>query len=314
MGENAQKIGKKLEGFGEKMYKRFNWTELNRDEEIKCINLLHKTKKENNKRTHGIDLLHTYYDPYLEKKIGVVTECKNYGWDSINQSNLQIWFDQLLWTIECSQISEEVKESTCKCDLVNTGILLVHANDGKYDETKFREYIGKLDYKSRKNSTSIFIASNYEIERWDSMFNYIENEYKGNDSFRFYSPSILGSKLQKLEHITINQMFSDFIFAECQITSNFNVNGKTIPMPITQNIVFSFDVISEASFHYLVSMFKELQLENSEEYVFCFYPNSQSDVKLVEEKFEICAFKSLTESKVKKVILDNRNLSPVDIK
>ena len=77
MGENAQKIGKKLEGFGEKMYKRFNWAELNRDEEIKCINLLHKTKRDNNKRTHGIDLLHTYYDTYLEKNIGVVTECKN---------------------------------------------------------------------------------------------------------------------------------------------------------------------------------------------------------------------------------------------
>ena len=36
MGEKAKKIGEKLEGFGERLYDRFGWNELTRDQEIKC--------------------------------------------------------------------------------------------------------------------------------------------------------------------------------------------------------------------------------------------------------------------------------------
>ena len=45
MGENAKKIGEKLEGFGERLYQRFGWNELTRDTEIKCIRTTHKNEK-----------------------------------------------------------------------------------------------------------------------------------------------------------------------------------------------------------------------------------------------------------------------------
>ena len=51
MGEQASRIGKKLEGFGENLFSDFGWTELARDKEIKCTRTSHK------KKTHGIDLL-----------------------------------------------------------------------------------------------------------------------------------------------------------------------------------------------------------------------------------------------------------------
>ena len=65
MGEKAKKIGEKLEGFGERLYDRFGWNELTRDQEIKCTKSSHKKKQ--GTRTHGVDLYHKYYDPYRAK-------------------------------------------------------------------------------------------------------------------------------------------------------------------------------------------------------------------------------------------------------
>ena len=72
MGEQANKIGKKLEGFGEKLFSGFGWTELARDTEIKCTR-----KHAHQKQTHGLDLLMSFENPYLRCRQGIVVECKN---------------------------------------------------------------------------------------------------------------------------------------------------------------------------------------------------------------------------------------------
>ena len=58
MGEQAAKIGKKLEGFGENFFANLGWAELTQDKEIKCTRSSHK------KKTHGIDLLLIYESLY----------------------------------------------------------------------------------------------------------------------------------------------------------------------------------------------------------------------------------------------------------
>lgn len=319
MGENAKKIGDKLEGFGERLFERFGWTELTRDQQISCKKSKHKNDKGQRKTTHGIDIYHSYIDPYKRMKLGVITECKNYQWESINKSNLQKWFDQLHDTIECTQSSKEIEEYNNKCDVINTGILLVHANDNKYDESKFREYLSDLKYPQKRNPINIFIASNKEIEKWDSMFSYIENY--NNDSaneFRFYNPSISGSGIKKYEYITLTQLYSDYIFAQNKIMIEERRGNKVInSSSCNQLIIFSFDKISKDSFAYICDMFKELQLENFDEYIFCFYPETKQDAELINNEFIIYAKKELgkeTGDKMNFHILDNRRLSPVDVK
>ncbi|HII4471077.1 TPA: hypothetical protein ACY4SJ_002565 [Clostridium perfringens] len=315
MGENAKKIGEKLEGFGERLYERFGWNELTRDEEIKCIKKTHRNDKGNHKRTHGIDLFHNYYDAYKRQKIGVITECKNYEWQSINEKSLEKWIEQLLSTIECAQISESLKEYNSKCTCINTGILLVHANDGKYNEEKFRDYVKKLKYKTRKNPINIFIASNKEIEKWDSMFSYIEKELKSDKGeFNFYYPSIMGSDLETLSHITLYQLFSSYIFAENKKQVKKEIFGSELITTEVEKIVFSFDEISENSLRYLCDMFKELQLEGANKYKLCFYPETIEDANLIDEKFKSLASEFLKGDKIEIIKLDNRNLSPVEIK
>lgn len=55
MGENAQKIGKKLEKFGVKLFEMFNWNKKMGDKEIKCTRGTTKMhKEEKNKRMESI--------------------------------------------------------------------------------------------------------------------------------------------------------------------------------------------------------------------------------------------------------------------
>lgn len=76
MGEQASKIGKKLEGYGEKLFTGFGWGELARDTEIQC-----GRKSIHKKQTHGLDILMNFYNPYLGNKQGVVIECKIARWN-----------------------------------------------------------------------------------------------------------------------------------------------------------------------------------------------------------------------------------------
>jgi len=317
VGESAKKVGEKLEGFGERLFKKFGWEELLRDKEIKCNKSIHKNSSGNQNRTHGIDLYHKYKDPYREKNIGIITECKNYSWNSINTSNIQKWLDQLIKTIECSQISEEIREQNKKCGVTNTGILLVHANDGKYNDEDFRSYLAGLKHKTKKNNViNIFIAGNHEIERWDSMYEFLDGNAKQGDKLNFYYPSIMGSELTLEKHITLEQLFSDFIFIDNETTRiGEDDYGEESSIKIKQSIVVSFDKITVNSIEYLCDMFKELQLERPKrEYVFCFYPETTQDVDIIEDKFKTYVRERFKGKKIKVVKLRNKNLSPVDFR
>lgn len=46
MGEQAARIGKKLEGFGENFFANLGWTELTQDKEIKCTRSSHKNESQ----------------------------------------------------------------------------------------------------------------------------------------------------------------------------------------------------------------------------------------------------------------------------
>lgn len=317
MGESARKVGEKLESFGEGLYKKFGWEELLRDKEIKCNKSSHKNSNGNQNRTHGIDLYHKYKDPYREKNIGIITECKNYAWQSINTSNIQKWLDQLIKTIECAQVSEEIREQNKKCDVTNTGVLLVHANDGNYNDEEFRSYLTGVKYKTKKNNViNIFIASNHEIERWDSMYEYLDINTNSADKLNFYYPSIMGSELTLEKHITLEQLFSDFIFIDKETTrTEEDEYEEQLTKKIKQSIVISFDKVTENAIEYLCDMFKELQLERpGREYVFCFYPETTKDVDIINEKFKPYVRTRFKGKKIKVVSLRNKSLSPVDFR
>lgn len=206
MGENASKIGKKLEGYGEKLFTGFGWNELARDTEIQC-----GRKSIHKKQTHGLDLLMSFYNPYLGSKQGIVIECKNRQMQSITQEEIDKWLVELINAIECAQSAPELIDIKTNDMNLNTGLLLVHAND-IFKKHLFDKYLSNLKVPSRRNPINIFIAGNEEINRWNSLRDKIEKDYSQN--FQFIYPSIEGSNMEMGKYITINQLYSKYVFAQ----------------------------------------------------------------------------------------------------
>lgn len=309
MGEQAQKIGKKLEGFGEKLFSGFGWNELARDKEITCRRSTHK------KRTHGLDLLMNFKNPYLGCKQGIVIECKNRQMRSITQDELDKWIAELINTIECSQSAPELVEVNTDDMNLNTGLLLVHANDC-FNKTLFDKYLSNLKVPSRRNSINIFVAGNEDINRWNSLLYKIEKEC--SSKFQFIYPSIEGSNMEMGKFITINQLYSKYIFAQDFTMITKYEGEEEYQVPQIKKIMISFDEISTDCFKYMWSMFKTFQFQDAKEMVFMFYPRKKDDVEFVEENFIKTLYQidspinEKIEKRIKIDFIDNRSLSPVD--
>ena len=312
MGEQAAKIGKKLEGFGEQLFSGFGWAELTRDREIDCKRSSH------NKRTHGLDLAMKFDNPYISSQQGIIIECKNRQMVSITQANIETWVKELIHSIECSQSSAQLSDLDFENTTMNTGLLLVHANDS-FDEDKFSKYLKGISVSGRRNPINIFIAGNNEIDQWNSLILYIKTNF--SDNFSFVYPSINGSTKISLCSLSINALYSKYFFGQRTKLIQKIQDGVQYNSPIRQAIMFSFDEISKDSFRYMWSMFKYYQFEDCDEYVFVFYPRKKDDVEFVKESFIKALSSSNTSSeslsvetqkKIQLHFITNRKLSPVD--
>lgn len=309
MGEQAVQIGRKLEGFGEKLFEHFTWDELCRDREIKCTRSAHK------KKTHGIDMLCRFKNPYRIGMQGVIIECKNRKMQSITQSEIENWVKELINCIECAQSAPELSDIDLTASTLNTGLLLTHATDGFVTE-KFYKYLKSLRFPNRRNPINIFIAGNDKINQWTSLFTKIDITYK--EGFSFLYPSVNGFSRKTTSVLTIDALYSKYLLATRTYTIPNTTQGMTYNVPRSQNIMFIFDTISRDTFKYAWSMFKYYQLQGCDEYVFVFYPRINGDVDYVKNHF-LKTIKAGRESiseedsaKIKLDFIDNRDLSVVE--
>lgn len=314
MGEKAKSIGEKLEGFGENLFKDLGWQELARDKEIKCIKVQHKNKKQNSKKTHGIDLLHSHYDSYRGQAIGVITECKNRTWAGISPSTINSWAEELLNTIECSQNSLEVCTNISNNCSINTGILLIYCNDGQFNKDKFYDYLTELNCPIRRNPINIFMAGNDRIDQWNSLLKKIRTDY--SDNFKFVYPSIDNNSIYNTDScLTANHLFSKFVFGVREYYQESFLAGSSLPtkIPCKQYIIFSFDDCNNDAFKYIYSIFKRFQFESADEYIFCFYPQKSEDIDFTRDNFVKATASLINQNKKIKVdFMENRSLGPVD--
>lgn len=310
MGEQATKIGKKLEGFGEVFLAKLGWIELARDQEIKCTRASHQ------KTTHGIDLLCKFDNPYIATQQGIIVECKNRQMKSITKANIEDWVKELINNIECSQSAPELSEVDLTNTTLNTGLLLIHANDC-FDSNKFYSYLKDLHIPNRRNPINIFIAGNDRINLWTSLFAKIQNSY--NRDFTFLYPSINGFSKSNQKTLTIDGMYSRYLFAQnTGVTYKRRMNSD-YEIPFEQNIMFFLDEITVENFKYAWSMFKHYQLQGADKYIFVFYPRKKGDVEFVKEKFKTTLRSCnmpIVESEIEKIefdFIDNRSLSPIEV-
>lgn len=316
MGENAQKIGKKLETLGVDLLSLFNWEAKMRDKEIKCSRFNHKNGKGGQKRSHGIDLYMEYYDPYIEKIQGVFIECKNRQWNNITQSSIEDWVQEEINLIECARSDNELQEFYADGAEKNCGLLLINSNDDKFDKEKFREYLKNMKVPSKRSSYKIFIAGNDMIEKWDSITRMIKEDY--SKDFKILYPSINNSQPIKKIYWSINQLYSKYIFGEKQETIVINNNGDTRVLHVL--VIFFLDRICAESFQYMWSMCRSLQYEYTfDRFDVCFWVETKEETNYINENFHLIVqsfYKDDSSAKVLDKIyvkfLLNRGLNVVD--
>lgn len=165
----------------------------------------------------------------------------------------------------------------------------------------------------------IYIASNIQIDMWQSVISYI---HKKDGTLSFVYPSINESNPCSTNYITVNFLFSKYVFAEqVHKVEGTGSNGFPITEYKRNRIVFSFDDIAVESFQYLWSMFKKFQFTDHlvEKYIFVFFPRSKDDVKFVNDNLIKSLENGITppiapedKDKIQIEFLENRHLSPVD--
>lgn len=305
MGENAQKIGKKLESFGWNLFGLFNWKLKMKDKQINCVRSTHKNKGDKDKKTHGVDIYLEYEDPYINKVQGVFIECKNRQWVSINSSNIEEWIDELINTMECAIYDQELNGYYAENSDKHCGLLLINTNDGNFNKTKFYNYIENITYKSKRMPIKVFIAGNDMINKWWAIDNINATDY--NRNLQYIYLSINNSRPLKNKCLSINHLYSKYIFCEYEYQKESMEGVERVIRTRRKMVILCFDKICRESFNYLWSICRFNQFEiNYKEYDICFFPESSIDTDIVKEDF-MNVLKTYEKS-IEPYILENINV------
>ncbi len=312
MGELSQRIGKKLENFGDILFTNLGWELLTQDLPIDCTRSAHKsaTAKSGQKRTHGIDILESFYNPFTRRNEAVIVECKNHQWKDFVPSNINLWIEELLNTIECASTSATVAPYL-RDTVLTCGILLFNSSDNLYDRQRAIKTLKNVEIPRRRTPTMLYLADTGRLEKWFSLNNEISRIKQSNKDHNFgiIYPSICGSEWDRKDIIIPSYLFSDYILAGyTKIIEHENGSDK-----VDIKAVFCFDVISEDSMLYLLNMINTLQIESRterrQEIHIYFFPEQIDDRQRIEDCFNKIIKTRKPSFKIN--FLDNRRLSPV---
>lgn len=203
MGELSQRIGKKLEHYGNSIFEHLEWKILAQDVQIDCIRAAHKNAKSSDKKTHGVDILAGYYNPFTKRQEAFIIECKHREWSNFIPSNLSLWVEELCNTIECASTSPALTTYLEEYTLIG-GILLYNSSDNIYEMKRALKSISQIKVPRRRHPLMIYLADNSRLEKWCS-FNAEIAKIKQNsieNSFGIIYPSIGGSTWDRSPVVT----------------------------------------------------------------------------------------------------------------
>jgi len=312
MGELSPEIGKKLENFGSILFENLGWELITQNLSVNCTRSTHKspTSKSGDKKTHGIDLLKGFYNPFTTQKESVIISCKNHKWKDFIPSNLNQWIEELLNTIECTSASPVTAPYIAETTLM-TGILLFNSSDNLYDVNRAQTTLSQVIVPKRRAPIMLYIADTGMLEKWFALnkeISKIKDTY-ANHNFGVVYPSVGGSHWDRKSLITPSCLFSDYIFTVYTKTEEHKDGSNKVDV----KAVFCFDSVSEDSMLYLLDMMNSLQLEarseRKQEIHIYFFPEDSVDNKRINDFFAKTISKNKPDFQIK--FLDNRRLSPV---
>lgn len=259
MPENQNANGERWTKESVAIFKQLGWTQRGVSNfDIECS--LHPSRRGHG---HGVDSLFTYYDPYAQSEQGILVESKCWQFNSITTKAIKDWFKQIIECVECMQVSRTVQDLTSAP--IKNAILMCWAND-QYDHEEFQKRLDSVKIGSKKFECNIYVASNYEILKWCSLINTINNIKQSSMDFKIVYPNVptLGTNLVKANHISLIHLYSKYIFAQAKIETRTR-HGSEVK---DQLIVFCFEKVSTPSLEFMYDMIKQLNLQDAQEFVF----------------------------------------------
>jgi hypothetical protein len=273
MSEQQQFEGERWTKQTIKILKELGWTQVGDSNfDIPCVNkAFHSTGKgEERRNDHGVDSLFTYRDPYLNKDVNIIVESKKRKWSNITVGSIKSFANQLLMTIECSDVSEKVQELGCKG--VNTGLLMIWCDElDKYNPEKIEEYLSEIEIPQKKKPITIYVATNEEILKWSSLIEYKSSIEKDSEEFNFFYPSDFYRRGKSMStqksYLNLIQLYSSYIFAKSK--KKIDVYGDTKVINIHH--VFFFAEPTKKELEFMYQLVSDLQFEDCQQMHIHFY-------------------------------------------
>jgi len=205
------------------IFRPFRWfMHPKRDDNFACVNEAHLKRGGKPKLSHPGDVVFSYDDPYLGKRVYFHTDLKSYASDSISLTALRAAFKSLAMTVECARESEEWRlkygvDSSQPHEV--RGLLFVHNHDGKHQQA-FGDLVEKLDPQTLQVGPGVILAflGPDDIQRLWTIANDIKrliaDEELDKDFTFFYPDLVLRRRQGELwdQPATLEYLTGPFIF------------------------------------------------------------------------------------------------------
>ena len=224
---------------------------------------------EHSKKKYGIDAIYSCFDPFLNKKLGILIECKFRG----NQEKhltariLQEEIGKLKEKVQVAGISSTLKRPLLfekKIDEIYHGILFLRL--GNYSLESFKETLSKVKIEKsvrRGKFPTIYILDNYKISTFIDFYNKI-----GKKTIMYYYPSYMKNQRASYEEtLSFTYLCSDIILGK------YGGDGSY------RKFVLSFEEPSERSIKYLDFIINYFQHLSKGEDLDLFFSEGDSQMK-----------------------------------
>jgi hypothetical protein len=252
------------------------------EEDIPCTIRTHVERTS----PHGVDGYMTYYCPHRDRKRGVIIESKSYQWRDVYHNNVQSWYEQTRKTLECVPNSDEFerKLNFNEGELVNAAFLGIWTNNPEeFDKQKFSEYVSSIDISPKqKKAFQTLVAGNDRLLKLSAIerkFQSLQDQFnEEGDSVKFFHPALNDSDGGKDETVTLEEMISDFIYAEISTQETHQQNGRELSRPKDITVVFYLGEMELESLNYMYKSLRKNQLTQADEiWVYAFDDGVEDD-------------------------------------
>lgn len=227
MGERSKHIGELGEEFGRRFLEKLGWIKLGDwNDDIPCESTEHKNLREKTKKTHGIDGVYCYTNPYTLQLDVILIEAKALSWNSGAKSKavstigtqlngfVEAVSDKAACALRSSDFKSKFDLSTNWGDLKVA--LIYYGHDG-YRSSSMPEVRAKVSMKNGSEQTPVFLIDNDVLQRAMTALNFLspEGARTVEEKPEFFNPELVtkSSKAFWTTHLPIEYLYSSFFVA-----------------------------------------------------------------------------------------------------